>query len=455
MTGPTLNDVNLIDHFLQAQRFRHPATTKNYAGTLRNFNNFVTNHGALASLTVAVLQQWLKERSLKWQAHILCHRVLLVKRYIDWLQGQRLITSNPFAELHHLYGPRTIPIVRALVSENSNAALAQLRQPPRFGSFLGSVMKEHVAHMRVLGYRYDNNEELLLRFDRFLQHHPELSVRPLNELVERWSEERPSPSRLYDAHRAGRIVSKAMHRLDPSVPVLSLGEGVARAARESHRSAHLYSDEEIQMILQAALSYPSPKAPHRPLTLFTMLILAYCAGLRGGEIARLKLGDIDLSTEAIDVREAKCFKHRRLPLSPGVMAALKRYLSQREDAGAPANPESPLFWSPQRGRGYTVGGMRLVLTDVLRLAGVKPARGAVGARLHDLRHSMVGHRMREWYRSGVNPQSQLPYLATYLGHKDIRSTLVYLDITPELLQEAAERFRNHGASALHTSEDWL
>jgi site-specific recombinase XerD len=65
----------------------------------------------------------------------------------------------------------------------------------------------------------------------------------------------------------------------------------------------------------------------------------------------------------------------------------------------------------------------------------------VGARIHDLRHSMVSHRMQDWYKSGINPQSKLPYLATYLGHKDIRSTLVYLNITPELLQEAGERFR--------------
>ncbi len=307
--------------------------------------------------------------------------------------------------------------------------------------------------MRTLGYRYNTNEELLLRFDRFLQHHPELSGLPLNQLVERWSEEQPSPYRRYDAHRAGRIVSKAMHRLDPRVPILPIGEGVARAARQHHRSAHLYTDEEIHRILRAALSYPSPKAPLRPITLFTMLVLAYCAGLRGGEIVRLRLGDVDLREETIDVREAKFFKHRRLPLAPGVMAALRRYLSLRESAGAPRNPQSPLFWSPQRGRGYCIGGVRLVLTDVLRRAGVKPARGAVGARIHDLRHSMVGHRMREWYKSGINPQSQLPYLATYLGHKDIRSTLVYMNITPELLQEAAERFRKRGASALQTAED--
>jgi integrase len=65
---------------------------------------------------------------------------------------------------------------------------------------------------------------------------------------------------------------------------------------------------------------------------------------------------------------------------------------------------------------------------------------------------MVGHRMRDWYRAGINPQSKLPYLATYLGHKDIRSTLVYLTITPELLQEAGERFRKNGAHALSAVE---
>jgi integrase/recombinase XerD len=60
--------------------------------------------------------------------------------------------------------------------------------------------------------------------------------------------------------------------------------------------------------------------------------------------------------------------------------------------------------------------------------------------------------MRDWYKSGVNPQSRLPYLATYLGHKDIRSTLVYLNITPELLQVAGERFRKVGAVALQAAE---
>jgi integrase/recombinase XerD len=450
MTRVSSLDAKLVERFMRTQPLRHPVTPKNYAGTLRNFNSFVTKHGTLP--TLSILKRWLKERSLKWPPHILYHRTRLVERYLGWLREHGVIASDPFAELHRQYGPRTTPIVRALVYEDSGTALQKLRRLPPFGSFLGKIIEEHVTHMRALGYRYHTNEELLLRFDRFLQRRPELSGLALNVLVQRWIEEQPSPSRLFDARKAGRVVSKAMHRLDPRVPILPIGDGVARSARQHHRSAHLYTDEEIQRILQAALTYPSPKAPWRPIWLFTMLMLAYCAGLRGGEIARLKLGDVDVREGTIEIRETKFFKHRRLPLAPGVMTALKRYLSLRERAAAPMNPDSPLFWSPQRNRGYTVGGMRLVLTDVLRRAGVKPMRGATGPRIHDMRHSMVGHRMRNWYKSGVNPQSRLPYLATYLGHKDIRSTLVYLNITPELLQEAGERFRKNGAAAVGAAE---
>jgi hypothetical protein len=37
------------------------------------------------------------------------------------------------------------------------------------------------------------------------------------------------------------------------------------------------------------------------------------------------------------------------------------------------------------------------------------------------------------------------------GHKDIVSTLVYLNITPDLLQQASERYRQRGAVALGAS----
>jgi len=89
-----------------------------------------------------------------------------------------------------------------------------------------------------------------------------------------------------------------------------------------------------------------------------------------------------------------------------------------------------------------------LLVRVLRRAKLKPDPGRVGPRVHDLRHAFVAGRMLAWYREGINPQSRLPYLATYLGHKDINSTLVYLTVTQNLLQQASERFRVRGARLL-------
>ena len=57
--------------------------------------------------------------------------------------------------------------------------------------------------------------------------------------------------------------------------------------------------------------------------------------------------------------------------------------------------------------------------------------------------------MIAWYRSGQDVQRLLPQLATYLGHIDIRSTQRYLQMTPELLQAANERFAQYAMGTDH------
>jgi len=59
------------------------------------------------------------------------------------------------------------------------------------------------------------------------------------------------------------------------------------------------------------------------------------------------------------------------------------------------------------------------------------------------------HRVIAWYRSGQDVQRLLPQLATYLGHIDIRSTQRYLQMTPDLLQAASERFAQYAMGADH------
>jgi hypothetical protein len=144
----TATDPKLVDRFLKKQRFRHRETPKLYGGILRSFQRFVATHDIEGTLSVSIVQRWLKERSLYWPAHILYHRARIVERYLKWLEEQAVIAESPFGSLHGQYGARTTPIIRALVREDAQTALEQLRPAPRFASHLGKVMEEHVAHMR-------------------------------------------------------------------------------------------------------------------------------------------------------------------------------------------------------------------------------------------------------------------------------------------------------------------
>lgn len=60
--------------------------------------------------------------------------------------------------------------------------------------------------------------------------------------------------------------------------------------------------------------------------------------------------------------------------------------------------------------------------------------------LHSLRHSFAVGTLLRWYRQGINPNSRLFQLATFMGHVDLTSTAVYLTITSALLDEANRRF---------------
>jgi integrase/recombinase XerD len=85
-----------------------------------------------------------------------------------------------------------------------------------------------------------------------------------------------------------------------------------------------------------------------------------------------------------------------------------------------------------------------------RRAGVQRSDGSrYQPRLHDLRHAFAVHRLVSWYRQGADVQRLLPQLATYLGHVHLAATQRYLTLTPELLQQASQRFEAYAGELAH------
>ncbi len=439
------------ENYVRELRLRSPVSSQVYLSILNGFQRFVAEQAEDKSVSQATIRQWLKDRTLAWPFHIVTDRARLVDRFLDWRVNNRALTNNPFADLRIEYGQRTTsPVVRALLNPNPEAALEAIRPFPRFGSFLGPAMREHVVLMQAMGYRYNTQADRLLRLDRFLQGRPDLVGHPLTAVIETWTNTRSTPQHALDCHQTGRLLSKVLSRSDPTFQKIPSDRRIWQVAKQRYRRPYLFSEHEVLRLLKTALSLPSPQSPLRPRTLHMMLVLAYCAGLRIGEIVRLNLGDFDIDDRTIEIRGTKFFKSRRLPLSDSVVAALQSYLTARKEAGASMAPEAALFWHQQAGGRYSRDRAGKLLARVLRQAKLKPAPGRTGPRVHDLRHAFVASRMLTWYREGVNPQSRLPYVATYLGHKDIHSTLVYLTVTQDLLQQASERFRVRGAQLLGT-----
>ena len=81
-------------------------------------------------------------------------------------------------------------------------------------------------------------------------------------------------------------------------------------------------------------------------------------------------------------------------------------------------------------------GKRLIYTVIgdafrkLCTAASVGAGRAVRPRIHDLRHTFAVTTLLGWYRDGADVCGRLPWLSTYLGHRDPRYTYWYFSAAP-------------------------
>ncbi|MEX3937049.1 tyrosine-type recombinase/integrase [Paraburkholderia phymatum] len=310
-------DGGCIERFIVELGARNAKTPVVYRCILTGFQRFVMQYDRRRSLDQETIKAWLHERIAQWPLHIVFHRARLVDRLLDFLESEGSIASNPLHELRMQYGQRTTtPIVRALLSFSSETALEALRPLPRFGSFLGPLMLYHVTLMRAMGYRYETPANRFLCFDRYLQKNPHLEGQPLAVLLQEWRAIPPTPEHAWQCQELGRDLARAWRRFEPMIPVPKPDRRLCQQLKQQRRRPHIYTEQEVQHLLETARQFPSPHAPLRPLSLYTMLVLAYCTGLRLGEIVGLNLGDVHLDVGEIDIRETKFFNYAAFEAMP-------------------------------------------------------------------------------------------------------------------------------------------
>ncbi len=141
----------------------------------------------------------------------------------------------------------------------------------------------------------------------------------------------------------------------------------------------------------------------------TILLLIYSAGLRVGELVRLKIEDIDNTRMMIHIRRSKGNKDRYTILSDIAYAEVKRYIEIYR-------PRIWLFPGSREGRHISARTVEKVFA-----AAREKAKLPNVFKVHSLRHSFATHLLE----NGIN----LRYIQSLLGHRSPKTTAIYTHVS--------------------------
>jgi integrase/recombinase XerD len=171
--------------------------------------------------------------------------------------------------------------------------------------------------------------------------------------------------------------------------------------KKSSSLPEVFSPSEVVRLIDGA----------RGLKQRVLLMTAYSAGLRVGELVNLKIADIDAARMTLRVKQGKGGKDRYAILSHNLLTELRTYWKRYR----------PSIWLfPNRAKNGPLSRNEAwhIFNQAKRRAGLKKGRG-----IHTLRACFATHLLE----AGVDLRS----IQFLLGHSSILSTQRYLRLQPQ------------------------
>lgn len=301
---------------------------------------------------------------------------------------------------------------------------------------LHDAVEKYVAAKRALGRSYYWHRLALRDFASFLSRVGASHI--TTDLALRWAMQPADARASHWGNRLSVVRGFARHMVvvDPrtEIPPASL---IAPGPRR--RKAHIFTDENVRLLVQGARELPAGRRTTRGLrgwSCSTVMGLLAATGLRLGEACALNRDDVDLAQGILTIRMAKFGKSRLVPIHITTRAALRSYARERDRRHPTLR--SPRFFVSDHGTRLDEDVVRRGFLQVVAMAGLGTVPGS-RPRLHDLRHTFAVKTLLRWYREGLDVEQRIPVLSTYLGHTRVAHTYWYLSAVPELMDHARAR----------------
>ena len=265
-----------------------------------------------------------------------------------------------------------------------NDIMDMLRDKLKLGGFSTKTIKSYLGHIRRY-LEYYCNESNPFRKD--------LIEKYLLELLE---EKNSSHSYVNQAISAIKFTIKSFTDGDIDIRI--------NRPKKERKLPEILSQNEVLKILNVL-----DNKKHRAL-----LCTIYSAGLRVGEVVRLKINDIDSERMLIHIVQGKGKKDRYTTLSEVALVELRNYVKEYK-------PSMWLFPGQNPKDFITERTVQRVFENAKIKAGIKK-----NVSVHSLRHSFATHLLE----GGID----LRYIQELLGHSSSKTTEIYTHVTKKSIQ---------------------
>ena len=191
---------------------------------------------------------------------------------------------------------------------------------------LTSEVDRYVRLKRNLGYKFVDNERMLLSYARFATDNHDELIR--SDTAVDWASRAPSPERSCVKLRVVRAFAISLHAENNRHEIPP--RNVFGRSRARRTSPHLMTTGQIERLMEVALSV-QPVDSITPQTWHYLFGLMAVTGLRVSEATALLVSDI--TSDGLVIRQTKFHKDRLVYILPSVRHALDNYLVFRRRTG--------------------------------------------------------------------------------------------------------------------------
>lgn len=291
-----------------------------------------------------------------------------------------------------------------------------------------------VSYKRNNGYQYQTGAYYLNRYARTVLETAPGTMIPDKGSVEGFLEKmQDTPGSLYNAAAVLREFSRYLIARG-YIGAYLIPSG--RIRLPTPVQPYFFTEKEITaFFMECDRMKDDPHLKGRHFVFPAMFRLLYCCGLRCKEARTLNCKDVHLEQGYLDVIQSKGPKSRRIYIS-------------REFAGYPSDynrrisrlfPGRVTFFPNRKDQPYSAGCLERNFLRFWYAAFPEKKKSGVSTRVYDLRHHFVYANMNRWLREGKDVNAMLPYLMRYMGHSDVKNTLYYFHLVPDIYRGILDR----------------